>query len=108
MFSLSVADHRLDVPKAPQLLGQLFGGAVAAGSMQLSAMNTLLGAAEGAEAKRTFAVETFKALPSNSLGEACSAAGVKAGELFAADEFDGDLPSVEQWLKSSGLSAVPL
>lgn len=99
---------RLDVPKAPQYLGQLFGGAVAAGVLQLSTLNDLLAAAEGAEAKRGFAEAALKTLPSGDLAEACKAAGIKAGELFAADEFDGDLPSVEQWLKNSGLAAVPL
>jgi hypothetical protein len=101
------------VPKAPQLLGQLVGSAAAAGALPLSVLPQLLEGAEGAEAKRGFGEAAFKAAAAGlggeaKLGAACAAAGVKAGELFAADEFDGDLPSVQDWLKGAGLSSVPL
>jgi hypothetical protein len=101
------------VPKAPQLLGQLVGAAAAAGALPLSVLPQLLEGAEGAEAKRGFGEALFKAAAGGlggeaKLGAACGAAGVKAGELFAADEFDGDLPSVQDWLKGAGFASVPL
>jgi hypothetical protein len=101
------------VPKAPQLLGQLVGSAAAAGALPLSVLPQLLEGAEGAETKRGFGEAVFKAAAGGlggeaGLGAACGAAGVKAGDLFAADEFDGDLPSVQDWLKSAGFASVPL
>lgn len=104
---------RLDVPKAPQLLGQLVGAAAAASALPLSVLPQLLEGAEGAEAKRNFAEAAFKAAAAGlgggaGVGKACAAAGIKAGELFAADEFDGDLPSVADWLKAAGFASVPL
>lgn len=42
------------------------------------------------------------------LAEAVKAAGLKGEELFAADEFDGDLPSVADWLKADGFAALSL
>ncbi|KAF6252216.1 eukaryotic initiation factor [Scenedesmus sp. NREL 46B-D3] len=109
----SLGDLALDVPKAPQLLGQLVGSAAGGGALPLSVLPQLLQGAEGAEAKRGFGEAALKAAAGGlggeaKLAEACSAAGVKAGELFAADEFDGDLPSVQDWLKGAGLSSVPL
>lgn len=104
---------RLDVPKAPQLLGRLFGAAAAAGALPLSQLPVLLADVESAEPKRTFGAAAFKAAAAGLGGEeklaaAYEAAGVKAGEVFKADEFDGDLPSVEDWLKEIECSAVPL
>lgn len=56
------------MPKAPELLGRLVGGAAAAcssssggGSFSLSELSDLLQGAEGAEAKRAFATATFNA-----------------------------------------------
>uniref|UniRef100_A0A383WGA1 MI domain-containing protein n=1 Tax=Tetradesmus obliquus TaxID=3088 RepID=A0A383WGA1_TETOB len=108
-----LGDLALDVPKAPQLLGQLVGAAAAASALPLSVLPQLLEGAEGAEAKRNFAEAAFKAAAAGlggeaGVGKACAAAGIKAGELFAADEFDGDLPSVADWLKAAGFASVPL
>jgi hypothetical protein len=113
LFVCPSSSCRLDVPKAPQLLGQLVGSAAAAGALPLSVLPQLLEGAEGAEAKRGFGEAVFKAAAGGlggeaQLGAACGAAGVKAGVLFAADEFDGDLPSVQDWLKSAGFASVPL
>jgi hypothetical protein len=112
--------HRLDVPKAPELLGRFVGGAAAAcsssssgGSFSLASLGPLLEGAEGAEAKRAFAVATFKAYAAagggqEKLAEALGSAGLKAEALFAADEFDGDLPSVADWLKAEGYAGLGL
>lgn len=69
--------------------------------------------AEGAEAKRAFGTAVFKAFAAGAggdekLGEAVKGAGLKGEELFAADEFDGDLPSVADWLKTEGFSSLGL
>lgn len=111
---------RLDVPKAPELLGRLVGGAAAAcsssgsgGSFSLAALGPLLEGAEGAEAKRAFGAATFKAYAAaaggqQKLAEAVGAAGLKGEALFAADEFDGELPSVADWLKAEGYGSLGL
>lgn len=111
---------RLDVPKAPELLGRLVGGAAAAcsssgsgGSFSLAALGPLLEGAEGAEGKRAFGAATFKAYAAaaggqQKLAEAVGAAGLKGEALFAADEFDGDLPSVADWLKAEGYGSLGL
>ncbi|KAF8054978.1 eukaryotic translation initiation factor isoform 4G-2 [Scenedesmus sp. PABB004] len=106
----TLGDLALDVPKAPQLLGRLLGEAVAAGALPLAALPELLEGAEGAEAKRGFGEAALKAAAAGGvdLAAACGPAGVSGEALFAADEFDGDLPSVKDWLAGAGLSAVPL
>ena len=111
---------RLDVPKAPELLGRFVGAAAAAcsssgggGSFSLAALGELLEGAEGAEAKRGFGAAAFKAYAAaaggqDKLAEAVKAAGLKGDALFAADEFDGDLPSVADWLKAEGFESLGL
>jgi hypothetical protein len=112
--------RRLDVPKAPELLGTFVGQSAAAcsssgsgGSFSLAAINDLLEGAEGAEAKRAFGAATFKAYAAaaggqEKLAEAVKGAGLKGDALFAADEFDGDLPSVADWLKAEGFGSLEL
>jgi translation initiation factor 4G len=102
----------LDIPKAPELLGRVLGGAAAKGALPLSALPELLAGTEGAEAKRKLAGAAFKAVAADGgearLAELCAAGGVAAGAFLAADEFDGDLPGVEEWLKAEGITGVPV
>lgn len=42
------------------------------------------------------------------MAEAVGAAGLSGDALFKADEFDGDLPSVADWLKAEGLASLKL
>jgi len=99
----------LDVPKAPELLGRVIGGAAAKGALPLTDLPSLLAKCEGAEPKRKLAAAAFKAVKAEGGDLAALAAGVAAGSFLGADEFDGDLPSVEEWLKAEGLAgAVPV
>jgi hypothetical protein len=112
--------RRLDIPKAPELLGRFVGSAAAAcsssgsgGTFSLAALSQLLEGAEGAEAKRAFGSATFTAYAAaaggkDQLAEAVKASGLKGDALFAADEFDGDLPSVADWLKAEGFESLGL
>jgi hypothetical protein len=116
--------HSLDVPKAPELLGQLVGKAAAAAAaagasgggepFSLAVLAELLADAEGAEAKRGLAGAALKAYAASAPGGAralqgaASAAGLSLGALLAADEFDGELPSVADWAKGQGLEGLPL
>lgn len=102
-------------------MGRFVGSAAAAcsssgagGSFDLAALSPLLEGAEGAEAKRAFGATVFKAYAegtggsNDKLAEAVKAAGLKGEALFAADEFDGDLPSVADWLKAEGFGSLGL
>ncbi|KIZ04763.1 Eukaryotic initiation factor iso-4F subunit p82-34 [Monoraphidium neglectum] len=112
-YTEGLEDLSLDIPKAPELLGRVVGAAAAKGALALSELPQLLSKCEGAEPKRKLAGAAFRAAAAEGGGDAklaqlCAAAGIRAGEFLKADEFDGDLPSVEDWLKSEGLSAVPI
>jgi hypothetical protein len=108
------------VPKAPELLGRFVANSAAAcsssgsgGSFSLAALNPLLEGAEGAEGKRAFGAAVFKAYAAaaggdDKLAEAVKVAGLKGDALFTADEFDGDLPSVADWLKADGFASLGL
>jgi hypothetical protein len=88
----------------------VLGGAAAKGVLPLSDLPQLLAKCEGAEPKRKLAGAAFKAVAAEGgdLAALCAAGGVKAGEFLAADEFDGDLPSVDAWLKAEGITGVPV
>ena len=106
-YTSALEDLSLDVPKAPQILGTVWGQCAAEGVVPLGQMGELLADEEGAEAKRKFAAAAFAAVKAAGEGKLKElAGGVKVGELLKAGEFDGDLPSVEDWLKSEGLSGV--
>jgi translation initiation factor 4G len=64
-----VTCRRLDVPRAPELLGRLFGAAAAAGRLPLSSMVSLLEKTEGAEAKRGFGAVALKAVAAGAGGD---------------------------------------
>jgi hypothetical protein len=107
---LLTAPPSLDIPKAPELLGRVIGGTVAKGVLPLADLPQLLSKCEGAEPKRKLSAAAFKAVTAEGgdLAALCAAGGVKAGEFLTADELDGDLPSVEEWLKAEGISGVPV
>ena len=110
-YTDGLEDLSLDVPKAPELLGRVLGGAAAKGVLALSDLPELLAKCEGAEPKRKLSAAAFKAAQAEGgdVAALCAAAGVRAGAFLAADEFDGDLPSVEDWLKAEGLAGkVPV
>ncbi len=97
------------MPKAPQLLGRLFGAALSAGALPLAVLPELLEGAEGAEAKRGFGAAALKPLAAaGGLAAAAAEAQLDAAALFAADEFDGDLPDVAAWAAAAGLTGLPL
>jgi translation initiation factor 4G len=107
-YTSQLEDLSLDVPKAPQILGKVWGQCAAEGVVPLGQMEELLADEEGAEAKRKFAAAAFGALKTaggeGKLKEL--AGGLKVGELLKAGEFDGDLPTVEDWLKKEGLAGM--
>lgn len=103
----------MDAPKGPAILGAFFGGAAAAGGLELAQLPTLLEGCELGDARRKFAGAALKALK-EAQGEAgaaaaVAAAGLKASPLLDPQEFDEpETPSTAEWLKAEGLAGLQL
>lgn len=114
-YTSQLEDLSLDVPRAPGLLGKLYGKSLACSSnaLPLAALPELLEGDYGVEPKRKFAAAAFQVLKSKSseaeVVEKCKSADLKLGEILKADpEFDADAPSTEDFLKQEKLSFLPL
>eukprot|EP00798_Chlamydomonas_sp_ICE-L_P015224 gene15224-21304_t len=113
VYTDMLEDLSLDVPKAPSILGHFIGSAIQQNILPASALPELLSGDFGAEPKRDLSEEAFKCMQAgmgdSKALEVLSTAGVKASAFLTADELDGDMASVEAWLKDLSLSdAVPL
>lgn len=62
MFHLCIWCCRLDIPKAPLLLGQLLGGAAAQGAIHGEALQEVCEPIEDTEARRELLVHILKAV----------------------------------------------
>lgn len=114
-FTSQLEDLSLDVPAAPQLLGGFFGKAVSGGAAVLDVLPDMLEGDYGAGPKRAFTAAALKTLQAKlgdaGLAQLCHTSGIKAGDFLQPHpEFDEgeDLPAVDAWLASQGLSVVPV
>lgn len=112
-YTECLEDVTIDFPKAPQLLGQCAGMAVAAGVLGCDSLPAMLVGETSVIQKRDFAAAAFKAVKTAKGGDAglaefCRAAGLSAASFLSADPVvDPDAPSVTAWLKATGLECVP-
>lgn len=105
-YTNQLEDLALDVPYAPDLLGKLTGALVNAGLASLEQLEELLKDVESAEPRRGLVASTLKAVKAKN-APAIKAAPASVAKLLAADEMDGDIPSVADFLKEAGLSELP-
>jgi translation initiation factor 4G len=101
----------LDFPKATSILGNFVGSAVLQTIIGLDALPQLLEGDYSVEPKREFAAAVFKRIKSQAgeegLSEMCVKAEVHAASFLTADTADGDVESVEAFLKKEGLTCIP-
>lgn len=110
-FTVQLEDLAMDVPKAPQLLGQVYGAAVAQAILGIDLLPQLLEGEMSAEPKRRFAATALNLAKSKKgeqwVKDQVSTHGVKASTFLAADpEFDADAEPLEVFLASEGLTGL--
>eukprot|EP00210_Caulerpa_lentillifera_P003280 g3131.t1 len=105
-------DLVLDIPKSPELCGKLLGKAVKEGVAEIQSLPSLCASILGAEARRPFALGVFMTLKSEGIdvGKLCRDHNLHLKRCLEAKEnFDmPDLESVEEFLKKTGFSKLPL
>jgi translation initiation factor 4G len=110
-------DLALDVPRAPDLLGAFAGACAAAGvaGVGFADFAAMLEKVESAGPRRRFVASALKAAKGGELGggkkgdvAALAPASAGLGKLLEADELDGELPSVADFMKAEGLADVAL
>ncbi|GAX74020.1 hypothetical protein CEUSTIGMA_g1470.t1 [Chlamydomonas eustigma] len=111
-FTVQLEDISLDFPKATSILGNFAGSAVLQTIMALDALPQLLEGDYSVEPKREFAAAVFKRVKSQAgedgLVEMCAKSEVHVATFLTADAMDGDVDSVEVFLKKESLTCIPL
>lgn len=107
-------DLSLDVPKAPNVCGNLIGHAVTEDVFTIDVLPAVCKSILSGEIRRTLSkvalLAVSSAIGSDALQRRCQDKGLKASEfLTPTPDFDPPgLPSVEEFLKAADLSMVPL
>lgn len=104
-------DLRLDIPKAPLLLGQLLGGAAAQGAIHGEALQEVCEPIEDTEARRELLVHILKAVQKQSGKDAViklsTSKGLDLSKLLQGDP-DSELESPKDLLSKKGLDFLSL
>eukprot|EP00803_Ostreobium_quekettii_P011328 evm.model.scf_2371.1 EVM.evm.TU.scf_2371.1 scf_2371:1164-13593(+) len=107
-------DLSLDIPKAPAMCGDLLGYALAQNVWDVDVLPTLCKGIASAEFRRPLSSAALQgvavATSTDDLKLRCMAKGLKASSFLEplADYDPPGMPSVEDFLKASNLSMVPL
>ena len=103
-------DWALDVPAAPRLLGRLLGSAAASGLLGLDWVAKAVSKVESAEPRRAYVAAALRTVQEaggdDALRAAVADARLDLPDVLKADEFDGPLPPVDEFLQQQGLGAV--
>jgi translation initiation factor 4G len=103
-------DLAIDVPLAPQLIGEAVAACIVGGAATLGLMKELCEKMEGCEVTRKFVITILLKLRQKGMGlkDLLSEFAMNLEEVLKADpEFDPpDLPSVKDFLAKKGLSSL--
>ena len=103
-------DLAIDVPLAPQLIGEAVAACIVGGAATLGLMKELCEKMEGCEVTRKFVIAILLKLRQKGMGlkDLLNEFAMNLEEVLKADpEFDPpDLPSVKDFLASKGLSSL--
>ena len=105
----TLEDLAIDVPLAPQLIGESIGACVTGGAADLSLLKTILDGCEGCEVKRKFVLVVLLKMRQKGKDVKAELAehGLDLAVALKADELDPpDLPTVEDFLAKKGLSSL--
>ncbi|UPQ98671.1 translation initiation factor eIF-4F [Chloropicon primus] len=105
----NLEDLAIDVPLAPQLIGEAIAACIVEGAADLGLLKTILEGCEGCEVKRKFVLVILLKMRQKGidLKEKLGEFEINLSEVLKADELDPpDLPSVKDFLSSKGLSSL--
>lgn len=110
-FTDQLEDLRLDIPKAPLLLGQLLGKAVGEGAFGGEALQEICEPIEDTEARRELIAHVLKTVQKqfgeDAVRALSSSKGFHLTKLLQGDpEFDSELESPEEFFSKQGLQLL--